>query len=249
MQIVFAFYKGRFWRLNDVRQKTSGKSFINSEIERKAMRRYPVQLDVSGRTCVVAGAGKVALSKTRTLLDCGSLVTVIAPDIDQGFSVIQGVTIVRRPFAWDDLDGAFLVIAATNDSAQNEAILLECRKRGIICSRADLAEGSDFLAAPVSERHGIIASVSTEGKAPALAVRLRDELLDSLPDDMPGYVAFLAEARQVAKERVHDQRARAELARQLASRQGYAQWAALDETERRQWLETLMAEYIPREER
>src|SRR5512141_2325464 len=108
------------------------------------MRHYPVFLDLKDRPVLVAGAGKVALRKTRGLLDAGARVTVVAPDALPEFHSLP-VRLLRRPFRPSDLAGAFLVFAATNDRAVNHAISAAARRRRIPANIADSPAECDFL--------------------------------------------------------------------------------------------------------
>lgn len=100
---------------------------------------YPVNLDITGRTCLVVGGGRVATRKTGQLLECGARVRVVSPDASPELCRLAGEGRLEwraRPFAAADLEGAVLALAATDSPAVNEAVLTEARRRGILCNMA-----------------------------------------------------------------------------------------------------------------
>lgn len=141
---------------------------------------YPVFLDVRGKPVVVVGAGKVALRKTRGLLEAGARVTVVAPRCEPEFERLP-VTLLRRAFKPTDLDGAFLAFTATDDREVNRAAARAARARGIPVNVADAREECDFLVPSRLRRGKLQVAVSTGGEDPrrAAAVRRRiEQLLD-----------------------------------------------------------------------
>jgi uroporphyrin-III C-methyltransferase/precorrin-2 dehydrogenase/sirohydrochlorin ferrochelatase len=138
----------------------------------------PLQLRLEGRLAVLVGAGAVARRKAAKLAEAGARLRLIAPDL-------EGTELGRdhpeserlsRPYAGPgDLDGAFLVVAATDDPARNQAIAADARARGALVLRADAPEDSD-LAFPATLRRGALSvSFATDGLCPSLAARLKRE--------------------------------------------------------------------------
>lgn len=141
---------------------------------------YPVFLDLAGRRVVVAGAGPVALRKTRGLLEAGARVLVVAPRALPEFDSLP-VRLVRRRFRASDLEGAALAFAATDDRRVNRRIGLAARRRGIPANIADSPAECDFLTPARLRRGRLQIAVSTGGDNPRLAARLRrilEEILD-----------------------------------------------------------------------
>ena len=96
----------------------------------------PVSLLTQGKPCLVVGGGRIAFRKVGHLLDAGARVTVVSPDVADEMGTLRDAGRIHhaaRPFEPDDLEGVFLVFAATNDSAVNHAILEACRKRDVLC--------------------------------------------------------------------------------------------------------------------
>ncbi len=160
--------------------------------------RYPVALDLEGRRCVVVGGGTVAEHKVRGLLDAGASVTVVAAALTPGLEAAGEVTLVRRPYTAGDLEGAFLAIAATDDKATNAAVFAEASERGVLCNAVDDVEHCHFAAPSIVRRGDLTISVSTSGKAPALARRLRELLSGQIGEEWGVLVDVLATARAEA---------------------------------------------------
>lgn len=141
---------------------------------------FPIFLKLSERTVVVVGAGTVAASKLDHLLDAGAQVRVIAPDIGNGIER-QGVTIVRRRFRPDDLDEAWLVVAAATPDV-NRAVADAAAKRRVFVNAVDDPANASAYLGSVVRRAGVTLSISTDGRAPALAGLLREGLDMILPE-------------------------------------------------------------------
>jgi len=138
-------------------------------------RWYPIFLDLKGRPVLVAGAGRVALRKTKGLLEAGARVTVVAPRWLEEFEGL-GVRLVRRAFRVSDLAGAALVFAATNERRTNQRIAVAAKERGMLVNVADSAAECGFLVPARLTRGGVQIAVSTGGRNPRLSAELRRKL-------------------------------------------------------------------------
>lgn len=143
------------------------------------MRHYPVFLDLKDRPVLVVGAGKVALRKTRGLLEAGARVTVVAPEALAEFDSLP-VRRVRRVFRASDLGGAVLVFAATDDRLANHRIGVAAKGRGVFANIADSAAECDFVVPARVERGDVHIAISTGGTAPRVSADLRRKLDDIL---------------------------------------------------------------------
>lgn len=143
------------------------------------MEYFPINLDIRGRNCIIIGGGRVAERKVCGLLECGAHVKVISPELTPGLQELSdngGIDWVPRLYSGGDLAGAFLVIAATNDSRAQEEIHAEADKHNTLLNVADVPKWCNFIL-PASVRRGALTvSISTAGKSPALARRLRQDL-------------------------------------------------------------------------
>ena len=140
---------------------------------------YPVTLDLTGRRCVVIGQGPLAEEKVRGLLEAGASVAVIAP------------AAYRR----GDLAGAFLVIAASGDPAVNRAVFDEAQAERVLCNAVDDIGHCHFAAPSVLRRGDLVVAVSTGGRSPALAKRLRSELAERIGPEYGVLTRLLGELR------------------------------------------------------
>ena len=143
---------------------------------------FPVFLKLAGRPVLVVGAGPVAESKLQALLAAGAVVTVVAPDVRPSIEQ-QPVTIVRRGFEPADLDGVWFVVAAAPPDV-NRAVAAAAESRAIFVNAADDPGSASAYLGGVVRRDGVTLSISTDGRAPALAGLLREGLNEVLPDDL-----------------------------------------------------------------
>lgn len=138
-------------------------------------RYYMACLDLAGQSCLVVGGGSVGLEKARGLLDCGARVTVVAPEVLDELRALD-IDVVERPYLASDLDGRFLVIAATSMEQLNREIFRDARARALLCNVVDVPELCNFILPAVLRRDPIAIAVSTGGASPALAQRIRDDI-------------------------------------------------------------------------
>lgn len=143
------------------------------------MRYYPVQLDIRRRRCLVVGGGGVGTRKVETLLSCGARVEVVsleATDTLRRLAERGLITLRERAYAASDLRGVLLVIGATDDEELNRRISADAAAAHILCNIADRPEKCNFILPAVVQRGDLVLTVSTSGKSPALAKKLRQEL-------------------------------------------------------------------------
>lgn len=145
------------------------------------MPYFPIFLDLSDTTCLVAGAGDVGRRKIFRLLDCGAgLVRIVDPDppeelLDE-LGRHPGVTFARRCFEPEDIRDTFLVIAGTGDQETNALISRLCRENGIPCNIVDQPDKCSFIVPALFSRGDLNIAVSTGGSSPALAGQIKQEL-------------------------------------------------------------------------
>ncbi len=137
---------------------------------------YPVCLRLTGRSVLVVGGGAVAAGRVAGLVAVGASVRVVALEVHDDITAAAErgeLTLARRGFQQDDLDGAMLLVVAIDDPQLSEQIAGAARERGLLCTVADRPALCDFTMPSVGRRGPITVAVSTSGKAPALAARLR----------------------------------------------------------------------------
>jgi precorrin-2 dehydrogenase/sirohydrochlorin ferrochelatase len=143
------------------------------------MRYYPIQLDILNRPCLVVGGGAVGTRKVKALLACGARVTVVSPEATTELqeTAAQGrITLHRREYAGTDLDDIFLVIGATDREDLNRQVRSDAERRRILCNIADQPDKCNFILPAVIERGDLVITVSTSGRSPAMAKKLRRSL-------------------------------------------------------------------------
>ncbi len=143
------------------------------------LKHYPIFLDLKDRPVLVVGAGRVALRKTRGLLEAGARVTVVAPEWLPEFEELP-VRLVRRPFRASDIAGSMLVFAATDDRLANHRVGVVAKGKGIFANIADSAEECDFVVPARLHRGDVQVAVSSGGENPRLSAELRRKLEEVL---------------------------------------------------------------------
>jgi uroporphyrin-III C-methyltransferase/precorrin-2 dehydrogenase/sirohydrochlorin ferrochelatase len=161
------------------------------------MSMFPAFLHLRSRRVVVVGGGPVAASKLEALLAAGADVTVVAPEVRPEIEA-AGVTIVRRAFQDDDLDGAWWVVAAAPCSV-NRQVRAAAETRRVFVNAVDDPEHATAYLGGVVRRHGVTVAISTDGRAPALAGLLREAFDAFLPADLDRWMTAADAARQAWK--------------------------------------------------
>jgi precorrin-2 dehydrogenase/sirohydrochlorin ferrochelatase len=191
------------------------------------MDLFPMMVRLDAKRCIVVGAGEIAEAKTATLLGCGAHVTVIAPratELIQRQAREGTLTWHGREFVPADLEGAFLVIAATNSPAVNEEVFRAGKERGVLCNVADDPEHCDFYYPAVVHRGALQIAISTGGHSPALAHRLRVELERQFGPEYEAWVEEVGRRRREIMARDLPDARRRELLEQIANREAYEEF-------------------------
>ncbi|MGB7265672.1 MAG: siroheme synthase CysG [Terracidiphilus sp.] len=163
------------------------------------MSLLPIFLNLDGRRGLLVGAGTVALEKIGSLLKTGIRLRVIAPRARAEVRELAAegrLGLVEREFEPADLDGQFVVIAATDVPEVNAAVYREAVARGIPCNSVDDIPNCDFFFGSVVSRGELQIAISTAGESPAVAQRLRREIDEQLPDDLGQWLARLGGLRR-----------------------------------------------------
>jgi precorrin-2 dehydrogenase/sirohydrochlorin ferrochelatase len=145
----------------------------------KPAKLFPMFLKLAGRPCLVAGAGSIAESKIESLIEADGKVRVVAPKATSQiryWAEKKRIEWIARDWEQGDLDGMFLVIAATSSTEVHQRIFEEATRRGVLCNVVDVPGLCDFYYPAVVQRGALQIAISTAGLSPALAQRLRKEL-------------------------------------------------------------------------
>lgn len=137
---------------------------------------YPAFLDLEDKLCVVVGGGAVAFRKIETLLAHDAAVRVISPVLSKSILRLQGIDIRKKEYESCDIDGAFLVFAATDIEEINTKISSDCLRANTLCNVVDTPALCNFIVPSIVEKGPIKIAVSTGGASPALSKRLRHDL-------------------------------------------------------------------------
>jgi len=154
---------------------------------------YPVFLDLKGRECLVVGGGEVALRKAEALSAAGANVTRVTPECSISPA---GIHVMRRAFQDSDLDGMFLVIAATNDRSVNAGIAQKAKALHILVNAVDDPGACSFILPAVVKRGDVVLAVSTGGQSPILARRIKERLEQLFGPEYAPLAAMLGELRR-----------------------------------------------------
>lgn len=167
------------------------------------MKTYPVfLLKLQDKRCVLVGGGAVAEHKARSLLQAEAQVTVISPTLTVGLQrlVEEGaLEWVQREYKQGDLAEAFVVIGATNDTDTNEQVWQEAVERSLLVNTVDDLARCNFIVPAVVRRGDLCLAISTGGKSPALAKRLRERLEAEFGPEYAKFVALLGNLREGVK--------------------------------------------------
>jgi precorrin-2 dehydrogenase/sirohydrochlorin ferrochelatase len=188
---------------------------------------FPMFLKLAGRRCLVVGGGPVGESKIESLLRAGAQVTVVSPALTDRLERMErhGLFVWKRGrFDSSDLEGAFLVIAATSDDATNEAVYREADRRGILCNAVDEPPRCHFYFPAVVQRGALQIAISTAGLSPSLAQRLRKELEEEFGPEYGEWLLWLGAVREALMTRNVSFRKRRRLLARLASRESFERW-------------------------
>jgi siroheme synthase-like protein len=149
----------------------------------------PVFLDLSGKVVLVVGAGVVAARKIEELAPLGALLRVVAPRVEPAIEARANageLTLERRGFEERDIEGAWFVLASTDDAATQRRVAAASAAARVFCIAVDDPPNASAYGGGVVRRGPVTLAISTSGEAPALARLLREVLEQILPDE--GYV-------------------------------------------------------------
>jgi len=165
---------------------------------------YPVYLSLRCRKCLVVGGGNVAERKVKSLLECGANVWVVSPLLTQGLTKLleeKQIHCLHREYIPEDLDGCFLVISATNNPDINRKVADDCFTRNIPVNVVDEPEKCNFIVPSVMRRGSLAIAISTGGKSPLLARKIRERLEGLFGAEYADYLELMGELReQIIKE-------------------------------------------------
>jgi precorrin-2 dehydrogenase / sirohydrochlorin ferrochelatase len=191
-----------------------------------SMSLFPMFLKLEGRLCLVVGAAGIAESKISSLLAAHASVGVVAAQASEtvmDWARQKMITWYRREFRPSDLNGVFMVIAATSSGEVNAKIFREAQQQKVLCNAVDDPEHCDFYYPAVVRRGDLQIAISTAGRSPALAQRLRCELETQFGPEYADWLTELGSIRENVFEIEKDPEKRRRLLHEMASRKAFQQ--------------------------
>ena len=182
------------------------------------MRYYPVHLDIRNKNCLVVGGGGVGTRKAVNLLKCGANVTVVGPTMSdrlKNMAKTEPLTLKLRAYRTTDLEGMFLVIGATDDETLNRQISSEAEARNTLCNIADRPEVCNFILPAIVQRNDLVITISTSGRSPALAKKLRKTLEKQFGEEYEAFLQLMGAIRNKLLSQAHEPEAHKPLFEQL----------------------------------
>lgn len=191
------------------------------------MSLFPIFVKLEGRLVVVIGGGNVAEGKIPGLLSAGARIRLVAPSITPQIAEwvrFGKIDWLPKEFEPADLDGAFLVIAATSAPGVNEAVFHEAETRGLLCNAVDDIGHCHFYYGAVVQRGDLQVAISTNGKSPSLAQRLRKEFEAQFGPEYEVWLEWLGAAREALRASSPSSDTAKKLLHELATRPMFEQF-------------------------
>ncbi|HEX2359228.1 MAG TPA: bifunctional precorrin-2 dehydrogenase/sirohydrochlorin ferrochelatase [Solirubrobacterales bacterium] len=163
---------------------------------------YVACLRLGGRRCVVVGGGEIGLEKVEGLLACGGEVTLVAPDAIGELAELAeegSIRWERRGYEPGDLEGTFIVIAATNDTDVNIGVYEDAERRAMLVNVVDVPPLCNFILPAIVRQGSMAIAISTQGASPALAKRIKREISEQFGEAYAELAIILNDVRGWAK--------------------------------------------------
>jgi precorrin-2 dehydrogenase/sirohydrochlorin ferrochelatase len=164
---------------------------------------YIACLRLTGRRCVVVGGGEIGLEKIEGLLACDADVTLIAPEAEpalEEYAREGSIRWERRPYGGAaDLEGVFIVIAATDETDVNIAVFEDAERRAMLVNVVDVPPLCNFILPAIVRSGPLAIAISTAGASPALAKRIKREIEGQFGEPYARLAVLLNEVRGWAK--------------------------------------------------
>ena len=173
--------------------------------------KYPVFLDLAGKKCLVTGEGYEVAFKVKNLVDCCAVVTYVNPNAEPSIEALAAAGLLhweKRDFVASDLDDCFLVITDREDNAD---IFAMAEARHILCNSVDDPENCRFSFGSLHRQGDLTIAISTNGWAPAVAVRLKEWLQREVGPEYAELLKILKAVRPDITTRISDFGARRDL--------------------------------------
>lgn len=168
---------------------------------------YPVYIQLKDQPCVVIGGGKIAEGKVEGLLAVQAKVTVISPELTPRLHELakqNQIAYIARTYQPHDLSGAFLVICATDQAEINHQVWQEASSNQQLVNVVDDTPRCNFIAPSILRKGDLTIAISTSGKAPALAVRLKERFQREIGPEYERFLELAGELREPLAQHIPD---------------------------------------------
>jgi len=168
---------------------------------------YPIYVELHQQPCVVIGGGKIAQGKVEGLLAAGAKVTIVSPDLTPHLRALveqSQVTYIGRTYQPGDLTAAFMVICATDQTEVNHQVWQEASANRQLVNVVDDTPRCNFIAPAILRKGDLTIAISTAGKAPALAVRLKESLQNQIGPEYERFLELSGQLRELLAHHVPD---------------------------------------------
>ena len=205
---------------------------------------YPVLLNLEGKRCLVIGDRWSAEERVNGLLEAGAEVTVRHPQLRPALRALQEAGRIAweaREFEAGCLDGFFLVVSATHDAELNRRVFEEAERRGVLVSSVDDIPSSRFIYPAIHRQGDLVIAVSTSGRSPALASRLRDRIAAEVGPEYERFLEIVAPLRGELSARVPDFETRKRIWHRVVDSEALPRLRAGDEEGAREIVQSILA--------
>lgn len=169
---------------------------------------FPMMVALSGKKCLIIGGGKVAERKVRVMQDFAADVTVIATNVSEQIKKNDNITWSERCYTQDDIAGADVVIAATDDPVQNHVISELCKNQKIPVNAVDQVEDCTFIFPSYWKQGDVVAAFSSGGNSPVVTQYLKEKTKEVVPDLIGEIADILGSLRKRVKMNVSSEKER-----------------------------------------
>ncbi|MCW3091013.1 MAG: hypothetical protein JWP81_2082 [Ferruginibacter sp.] len=165
-------------------------SFPSPPLQPDSNHLFPVFLKLENLSLLIVGGGYVGMEKLRAVLQNspGANIRIVATHISDEIKVVvaenKQVELIERPYQSTDIDGMDLIIAAVNDLAVSEQVSRDAKEKGKLVNAADKPGLCDFYLGSVVQKGNLKIAISTNGKSPTIAKRIKEVLIETLPDEI-----------------------------------------------------------------
>jgi len=177
---------------------------------------YPILLNIQDKKCLVVGGGNVAWRKVCSLKEAGARVTVVSPKFCPEMENETGIERIQQKYEEGFLNGAWVVIASTDDEEVNKKIYYDAAKKGILVNVVDRPEFCSFIVPATINRGDLSISISTGGASPALARNIRESLEKQFGDEYSEFAKLLSETRRKILSEISDESIRRDILQRIA---------------------------------